>query len=304
MPEATAARPIEMSGSPAGGQKHSVLVVDDEELMIQLLQQILEDGGYQVVTASNGRQAIELLKSRRFDVVISDIMMPQVNGVEVLQQAIKQDPDCPVIMITGYPSVETAVKLINLGAADYIVKPFNVDLIKLTVAKTVAMCERGRGAEPARPESSSEDSETWNAAQIKRLLGTEVARSELRSHKLGVLVLEIDNLNSFSGENGAVSAGELVSKFAQTLEQALRPGDVSGKTGEGEWTLILPESAREEAQALGDQVSSNALMYASISGGLACYPWDASSASELLQKARNAKFIAKRKGGGQIVCGV
>ena len=116
-----------------------ILVVDDEVVIRALLNEILSEEGYEVTTASGGSQAISILDQDRFDLIITDIMMPEVDGMEVLLYARRIDPKCPVIMITGYPSAETIERLTSLGASDYITKPFSPDLIKQTVGKILEL---------------------------------------------------------------------------------------------------------------------------------------------------------------------
>ncbi|MCH8207117.1 MAG: response regulator [Chloroflexi bacterium] len=114
-----------------------VLVVDDEEIICTLLTQILTGEGYEVVTASGGREAMDLLAQERFDAVITDMLMPDVPGVEVVRAAKRIDPMYPVMAMTGYPSAQAAADLRSLGVSDYIAKPFKVDLIITTVARLV-----------------------------------------------------------------------------------------------------------------------------------------------------------------------
>ena len=121
-----------------------ILVVDDEELIRDLLKMVLMDEGYTVVTAADGEEAIQRLESSPFDLVITDLVMPKVNGVEVLRAAKRIDPNYPVMVITGYPSVETVTKLVRLGAGDYLTKPFNLDVVKVTVAKLLEMGRMSR----------------------------------------------------------------------------------------------------------------------------------------------------------------
>ena len=118
---------------------HRILVVDDEDFMRDLLREMLTLEGYEVTTANDGEDAVPLLEREGFDLVVTDLMMPRLNGIDVLRAAKRVDPRYPVVIITGYPSVETVVKLIRLGAADYISKPFNIDVIKATVAKLLEM---------------------------------------------------------------------------------------------------------------------------------------------------------------------
>ncbi len=110
-----------------------VLVVDDERSMRELLAIVLKREGYEVLLAENGRTAIEMLGRGSIDLLISDIKMPDMSGVEVLRAAKKADPDIPGIMITAFASTDTAVEAMRLGACDYLSKPFDVDLLKMKV---------------------------------------------------------------------------------------------------------------------------------------------------------------------------
>ena len=111
----------------------SVLVVDDERSMRDFLKILLEKEGHKVATADNGEKALEILGSQAVEVVISDIRMPGITGIELLE-SIKEDfPDLPVIMITAFASPDDAVLAMKNGAFDYISKPFNVDEIKSVI---------------------------------------------------------------------------------------------------------------------------------------------------------------------------
>ena len=134
-----------MDGVDAASVRPSrILVVDNDADIRALLSELLSEEGYEVTTASGGRQAISILDQDRFDLIITDIMMPEVNGMEVLLAARQIDPECPVIMITGYPSAETIERLTTLGASDYITKPFSADMIKQTVRKFLELKNSNR----------------------------------------------------------------------------------------------------------------------------------------------------------------
>ena len=131
-------------GEDAGSAPPSrLLVVDDERAIRDLLVQILSAEGHEVTTAADGAEAMELLGRQPFDLVITDLVMPGLNGVDVLRAAKRIDPDCPVIIITGYPSEETVVSLVRLGASDYIAKPFNVNAVIVAVARLLKTGRRG-----------------------------------------------------------------------------------------------------------------------------------------------------------------
>jgi two-component system response regulator PilR (NtrC family) len=110
-----------------------LLVVDDERSMRELLSIVLRREGYDVTLAENGRAAIDQLERGRFDLLISDIKMPDMTGVDVLRAAKRIDPDILGIMITAFASADTAIEAMRLGAHDYLSKPFDVDELKMKV---------------------------------------------------------------------------------------------------------------------------------------------------------------------------
>ena len=114
-----------------------ILVVDDEQSMRELLAIVLRREGYDVLLAENGRTAIEMLGREPVDLLISDIKMPDMSGVEVLRAAKKIDQDILGIMITAFASTETAIEAMRLGACDYLSKPFDIDLLKMKVREKV-----------------------------------------------------------------------------------------------------------------------------------------------------------------------
>ena len=114
-----------------------ILVVDDERSMRELLAIVLRREGYEVLLAENGRAAIDLLEREPVDLLISDIKMPDLSGVDVLRAAKAIDQDILGIMITAFASTDTAVEAMRLGACDYLSKPFDVDLLKMKVREKI-----------------------------------------------------------------------------------------------------------------------------------------------------------------------
>ena len=114
-------------------QKKRVLVVDDEEGMRQILTEYLNEFGYEVVCAVNGQEAMQKYKSGHFDIVLSDLFMKPMDGLELLGEIRKIDPEVVFIMMTGYPSLNSAMEAMKRGARDYITKPFNIDEIRLKI---------------------------------------------------------------------------------------------------------------------------------------------------------------------------
>ena len=115
----------------------SVLVVDDEEIMREILEALLTREGYHVRLAVNGEEGLDLAKTGSFDAAIVDVMMPGMDGIAVLEELKKLDDDLPVVMITAFASVETAISAMKRGAFDYITKPFKNDEVLVVVRNAV-----------------------------------------------------------------------------------------------------------------------------------------------------------------------
>ncbi|GMW01012.1 MAG: sigma-54-dependent Fis family transcriptional regulator [Candidatus Hydrogenedentota bacterium] len=162
-----------MNAAPVLDSAHPwrMLVVDDEPGMRQLLQETFSDRGIHVTTASNGEKAIELLEKEAFDVVITDLKMPGRDGLSVLRAARTTTNDTPVIILTAYGTIETAVEAMRLGARDFIAKPFKLAEIDLKINKIFG--STGLSARVASlPQGDS----------VRRIVGTSAPTRQL--HKM------------------------------------------------------------------------------------------------------------------------
>jgi len=170
-----------------------LLVVDDERSMRELLSIVLRREGYDVTLAENGRMAVDRLERGRFDLLISDIKMPDMSGVDVLREAKRLDSDIVGIMITAFAAADTAIEAMRLGAHDYLSKPFDVDELKIKVRNALEQRQ-------LRQEN----------VLLKRALGTShqfaniVGRSEkmLAIFKLIEQIARTDSTVLVTGESG------------------------------------------------------------------------------------------------------
>ena len=125
----------EVSDLAGTTQVAAILVVDDEENALEGLSKILTKEGYAVETAANGKEAMDFIKRASFDLVITDMRMPLMDGFEVLRELKKLDENIGVIMITAYGEIESYLEAMNLGAYEYINKPVRVNELKRVITK-------------------------------------------------------------------------------------------------------------------------------------------------------------------------
>jgi len=140
----------------------SILIVDDDEAILEVIKEIFEMEGFKVDTASTGREAIEKSEARYYNLALLDIKLPDMEGTELLEKLHKEVPKMMKIMITGYPSLENSVKSLNLGADAYIMKPIEPEELLRVVRKKLKEQEE---AERMSKEKMTE----WIETRIRKL---------------------------------------------------------------------------------------------------------------------------------------
>jgi DNA-binding NtrC family response regulator len=115
----------------------SILVVDDDEFMLELLNESLTDAGYAVVTAKNGKDALAVLNHQDLHIALLDLSLPDMQGMDLVAHVTNASPDAQIIIMTGYPTIESVIESLREGAQDYIVKPFKVPGVLATVSRSL-----------------------------------------------------------------------------------------------------------------------------------------------------------------------
>jgi DNA-binding NtrC family response regulator len=122
-------------------QRNTILIVDDEEVIRKTIRSDLRAEGYLVETADSGEEACSCLEKQHFDLVVSDLMMEGIGGLEVLQEAKKVDPDMAVIILTGFGDMNSAIDALRLGADDYLLKPCNAEELQHRISQCLEKYE-------------------------------------------------------------------------------------------------------------------------------------------------------------------
>lgn len=161
---------------------HKVLIVDDETAILESLSGILEDEGYQTLTAENGPDGLEIVSTQKPDIVLLDIWMEGMDGLEVLSRLKRRNPELPVIMISGHGTIETAVQATQKGAYDFIEKPPQVERLLLTISRAIREYELRRENFKLRSRTGESQELLGSSSEIAsvRHLVKQVAGSESR----------------------------------------------------------------------------------------------------------------------------
>ena len=178
-----------------------ILVVEDSPSVMKLIGTILKEEGYEVDTASDGSQAIKCLEKEVYNIVLTDLMMPEVGGMELLQKVRNLDEDTPVIILTAYSSIETAVEAMKAGAYDYIAKPFSPDELILKVGRTLQ-------GEDLKSENIKLKEELGLKYKFKNIVGSSSAMEKV--YEILSKVVESKATVLIQGESG--TGKELIAK--------------------------------------------------------------------------------------------
>ena len=205
-----------------------ILVVDDEKRLCSSLDSLLTKAGYSVQTAFDGKQALSLFETRPFDLVISDIKLPEMDGIQLLQEIRKGDPNAMVILMTAYASLDTALAAINMGAYDYLMKPIEFTQLNLAAKRALEKRELELSRQKLLSELQQKNLQlNRRVAEVDALYQAGLVLSQ--SHDLNILLTEIIELalEVIGASIGSVmlldeSRGELTIAAAVGLSEELK----------------------------------------------------------------------------------
>jgi signal transduction histidine kinase len=199
-----------------------ILVVEDEAGSRLTLCGVLEDAGYEVTGVEKGTEALEVIKDGKFNVLITDIRLPDVGGMSVLELAKEIDPDVAVIIMTGYASIETAVDAVNEGAYAYFVKPINMDEMKTAIVN--ALRQQRLSRENKRLVDDLQRSNKMLFEANSQLRAATEAKSAFLAHMSHELRTPLNAIIGFSDLLLGGVAGKINNKQRQCLEDILSSG--------------------------------------------------------------------------------
>ena len=308
-----------------------VLVVDDDASILGLVSEVLEDDGYAVTTAGSGEEAMEILRDNQFSLVMSDIRLPGINGVEVLEHVNRVSPRTNVIMITSHGSLETSIDAIKYGAYDYLLKPFE-DLTLISNAAKRAIeafnleTERSQlirslklsNKELARLNGVLHGmavrdglTELFNHRYINEMLEKHIEKSAIEGANLTVIFIDVDHFKKFNDEHGHQNGDVLLRELSALMSENVRNKDIVARWGGEEFVVVSPTTDEETATVLADSLRNSIAGHSFMNGMLqsnAAVTISAGVASlqkfqtktALIEAADSALYEAKENGRNQV----
>ena len=317
-----------MFEEPINQARLRVLIVDDETSLRDLLEEVLTDDGYEVTTAEDGEQGLRLFHEQPYPLVITDIRMPGIDGIELLQRIKADNEDAQVIIITSHASLDSAVTALRAGAYDYLIKPFeDLDLISAVVGRAfekVRLVVENRGlleklriknqqleaANAVLREKAIRDGLTnlYNHRYFQESLALEVSRSHRYGREFSIVFFDVDYFKYFNDTHGHPKGDTVLESIGWILRKRLRSTDLACRYGGEEFVLLLTETDKQGAAVLAEDLRREIEQHPfageeaqpegklTVSIGVAAYPTDGEDASTLLKNADQALYSSKQKG--------
>jgi two-component system, cell cycle response regulator len=306
--------------------KYKILVVDDHEDNVELLRARLQARGYDVEGANDGQAALDKVDSWCPDLVLLDVMMPKMDGIEVVRR-IKGNPKLPfipVIMQTALDSTENKVEGLDAGADDYVTKPINFAELEARITAHLRIKQLQTDLAASRKELSEANDKLTRISLTDGLTGIDNRRSledrlqemwqhSVRLHEpIALVMCDIDKFKSVNDNYGHQAGDSVLKEFAQLLKDEAREIDRVGRYGGEEFLLILPgtvlDAAVTFAERLREKVESHTFSYVggtltrTMSCGVASSPHPRVKDQEaLLRAADDALYVAKETGRNRVV---
>jgi len=286
-----------------------ILLVDDNPGILEILADLMAIFGHDYVTASNGVAAIEELRKDFFHIVLTDMKMPDMDGMELLKYINTHYPAIKVMVITGYERTFTYTDVIRAGASDFITKPFNTDELEAKINRLVREIELLKQLELL----SISDGLTglYNRRFFDTKIFEEARRAHRQNHDLFLAVLDVDNLKEINDKYGHQAGDKLLKSVGDIIKHCIRENvDWPFRYGGDEYCVILTQLSGEQALMTTERFiqsfNEKKLPITGLSIGLARFvrskdkKWTEDIA-DLVKRADGALYKAKQTGRNRVV---
>jgi two-component system cell cycle response regulator len=297
--------------------KEKILLIDDEAEIRKLLSEILQEEGFEVFGAADGVEGLELFHDIKPDLIITDVKMPRKDGLEVLKGVKEAKSDTDVIILTGHSDEATAIKCLQSGAYDYLLKPVE-DIEVLLLAVNRALHKRNLELKNKHlirqlEEMAIRDPLTglYNFRQLHVSLDEEMRRSQRYGHAFCVFIVDVDNFKAVNDNFGHLFGDHVLKKLGEIMRRALRDTDRLFRYGGEEFFILMPETSQVESSAVAERIMDSIRTHTFISDeksakttvsiGGAGFPFQSIDKVELIKRADHALYKAKESGRDRFV---
>ncbi|MCP3873151.1 MAG: diguanylate cyclase [Desulfobacteraceae bacterium] len=240
---------------------HSILIVDDDSAIKESVEEYLTILNYNVKSALSAKEALNILDSFKADVVLTDIMMQGMDGLE-LTRKIKESYDIDVMVMTGYSAEYSYEEAVQAGASDFIFKPFRFEELDLRIKRVLREAEfkKERSILLQKLEKLAiTDALTglYNSRHFFTQIKTEIKRYNRYSRALSLLILDIDFFKNYNDSWGHLEGDKVLMEIGKTINSCMRSMDTAYRYGGEEFAILLPETKLQKACVVGARIKDN-----------------------------------------------
>jgi len=302
-----------------------ILIVDDLPQNLQVLGSILRKNKYQIAVATNGQQALDVLNNISPDLILLDVMMPEIDGHEVCRRLKEQERtrEISIIFLTAKSETSDIVKGFELGAVDYVTKPFNATELLARVRTHIELKknrdvilnlideleEKNKTLETLAVTDSL--TRTFNHSHIIERLANELFAARRHSDPLSITMFDIDHFKRINDNYGHQVGDEVLVSVTNTIKDALREIDIIGRYGGEEFLVVMRKTDRKGCYIASERIREwveakqweQEELHVTISGGIGTLDNENETAASLIKRADECLYLAKDNGRNRIECG-
>jgi two-component system, cell cycle response regulator len=276
-------------------KKERILIVDDDQRVCEVLCELMTALDFPCESTITGNAALKKLENEDYRVLLVDMKMPEMNGVELIQLARENHPDLTIIAMTGYAEDYRYVDIINSGANDFIKKPIDTGELEAKLVRNVS--ERNLRKELSRLSMTDSLTGLYNQREFYVRLKQEIVRSVRQKHPLGLILVDLDNFKEYNDRYGHVAGDAVLRSVGRAINKCIREGvDTGYRYGGDEFAVILIDSDRTITDDIGKRIrqaiDENGRVGASV--GYAIYS-DRMSLTEFVSTADSNLYKVKSR---------
>ncbi len=289
-------------------EDQNILIVDDDPTILTLLKEYISTLGFNLVTASNGLNALAELDKSKFSIVITDLLMPGMDGMELIKKVKHNWPDTDIIVITGYTNSYRYTDVIRAGASDFIQKPFNLDELEAKINRLIK--ERQLRILLRRLSIKDPLTNLYNRHFFERKFTEEAKRADRQSYPFFLVLIDVDRFKFYNKEKGSRQGDRLLQNIAKVIKNCTRKHvDSTFRYGGDEFAILIPQTDTPQVIQIVERIRSalkKVLPDIGFSIGIAKFVRREDKSLEedledLIKRAEEAVYQAKDAGGDQSV---
>jgi diguanylate cyclase (GGDEF)-like protein len=290
----------------SGKSEFNILIIEDDDQAFSIIKNGLEGSVYKICRAKTGKDALMMAQQGRFLVIITELMMHDINGIELVKKLKKSIGNINIIALSTYTFIDSAVEALKEGAYAYLLKPLHLEELKLILTRAI---ENSILTAQAKQKGYYRDisvmdglTGVYNHRYFYEMLDWHIAHMRRSPQMLSLLISDIDNFKKYNDTNGHVEGDKVLHDVAQLFLNTTRESDMVFRYGGEEFAIILPQTDQANGQRAGERIvqATQSRTQVTVSVGLATFPVDAQTQNDLVVSADKALYRAKASGKNRI----